>query len=192
MLLPRGVIGHFCTVEIIGPQIIDERRSFMYRQEQRHNKLLYLLLVILIASVVGGCPIKLVADYDANTFEETVKLSKKVDLFYGNLLEIPEPDRQYKKFAEKYVEIQSDMRSLVTRNQARPLNLESTKISETILDLWVKYKDNHQAKDGYSNGTAKLDRKRFIRLFNAAAAAEAAKKLEADDRDVAKDSKDAK
>lgn len=164
----------------------------MVRQERRHYKLLYLLLVIVTASVLSGCPVKLVADYDGNTFEETVKLSKKVDLFYGNLLEIREPERQYKKFAEQYVEIESDIRSLVTRNQARPLNAESTKISETILGLWVKYKQNHQATDGYSNGTAKLDRKRFIRLFNAATAAEVAKKLDADDRDATKDSKEAK
>ena len=144
--------------------------------------------LLAAALVMGGCQIKLVADYDQPTYEEILRLGKKVDQFYGALLERPEGQRAYAQFSPQYVEIESDLRSLVTRNQSRPLNKESTKISETILELWQKYKAAHQKNDGYKTALANLDRKRFTRLFNAAASAEIAKDTPPDDKDASKDS----
>jgi len=141
-----------------------------------------------LALVLSACSVKLVADYDSTTYEEILKVAKKVDHFYGTLLEAPEKDRHYAKYSEKYVEIETDLRSLYMRNRSRPLNQESTAISETILNLWVKYKQAHQKRDGYSSGIARLDRNRFMRLFASAADAEAAKKLDPGDKDAEKDS----
>jgi len=147
-------------------------------------------LLLLLAFSLGGCTVKWVADYDSTAFEEILKTAKKVDRFYGDLLEMNEGDRTYQKFSDRYVDIETDIRSLVTRNKARALNEESTKIAEITLNLWVKYKSNHQAKKTYTDGNAKLDRKRFVRLFASAASAEQAKKLDSDDKDASKDSKD--
>jgi hypothetical protein len=148
------------------------------------------LLFIMIAGIgLGGCSIKLISDYDSATFEEIIKVGKKVDRFYGDLLETPTADRQYQKYADRYVEIETDLRSLYIRNKARELNEESTKISDIILKLWIKYKKNHASKNGYSDGIAKLDRARFTRLFISAADAETAKKLDEGDKDPKKDSK---
>jgi predicted secreted Zn-dependent protease len=110
-----------------------------------------------------------------------------VDQFYGALLERQQDQRPYAQFSSQYVEIESELRSLVTRNQVRPLNQESTKISQTILDLWQKYKAAHQKTNGYTTAIATLHRNRFTRLFNAAASAEEAKKLPAEDRDTSKE-----
>ncbi len=148
-----------------------------------------LLAILGIVFALDGCAIKLVADYDSTTFEEIIKVGKKVDRFYGDLLEAPATDRQYQKYADKYVEIETDLRSLYTRNKARALNSESTKISEIILKLWVKYKTNHADKNGYGEGVAKLDRGRFTRLFISAADAEVAKKLDEEDKNPEKVSK---
>jgi hypothetical protein len=146
------------------------------------------LLWLAVLLSLAACQVKLVADYDQATFEGILQAAKKVDLFYGQLLERSENARPYAQFTTQYVDIESDLRSLVTRNQARPLNQESTKISETILNLWLKYKAAHQANDGYKTALAKLDRKRFTRLFNAAASAEQAKQLSPGDRDSEKQS----
>lgn len=146
-------------------------------------------VLLFLALSLGGCTIKWVADYDSVTFEEILKVGKKVDKFYGELLEMRLADRAYQKFSDRYVDIETDIRSLVTRNKARALNDESTQISEITLNLWIKYKNNHQAKDTYSDGIAKLDRNRFGRLFASAASAEQAKKLDGDDKDASKDSK---
>jgi hypothetical protein len=148
---------------------------------------LVLLTLLLIAA--AGCSVKFVADYDAATFDEILRVGKSVDRFYGEMLEVPEAQRQYAKYSTKYVEIETDIRSLLMRNKARPLNAESIKINETILNLWLKYKNNHQKADTYRTGVARLDRNRFLRLFAAAADAEAAKRLDGDDRNPDKDSK---
>ena len=150
------------------------------------------LAIVLAAFTCLGlasCSVQLVADYDSTTYEEILRVGKKVDLFYGNLLEVPEKDRKYSNYSEKYVEIETDLRSLYMRNRSRPLNQESSEISRIILDLWVKYKDAHQKRDAYSSGIARLDRGRFQRLFGSAADAEAAKKLDPGDKDEKQDSK---
>lgn len=146
-------------------------------QVSRHmtRQAIQFCFLILFALALGGCTVKLVADYDAATFEEILKTGKRVDRFYGDLLETKPTDRAYQKFASQYVEIETDIRSLLTRNKARALNPESTRIAEITLNLWSKYKDAHKAKDTYSDGTAKLDRDRFVRVFAAAARAERAK-----------------
>ena len=151
---------------------------------------------ILLALILGlfclfGCRVQFVADYDAQTYEEILRAGKEVDRFYGSLLEDPADGRQYETYTELYVAIESELRSLVTRNKSRPLNEESTRISESILKLWVKYKDKHKSKNTYSDGNAKLDRDRFVRLFISAASAEAAKNLDPADADASKDSKGA-
>ena len=153
------------------------------------RRLRHFAVLFVVAFAVNGCAIKLVPDYDGVTFEEIIKVGKKVDRFYGDVLETKSIDRPYQKFSERYVDIETDIRSLVTRNRARALNEESTQISEIVLKLWVKYKDNHKLKDTYSDGNAKLDRNRFIRLFSSAASAEVAKKLDPDDKNAEKDSK---
>jgi len=140
------------------------------------------LLFALVVGLAGCAPVQFVADYDAATFEEILSVGKKVDRFYGDLLESPEANRPYAEYSGKYVEIETDIRSLWLRNQARPLNQESTRISKIILEFWIKYKDEHLADGGYGNGEAKLDRNRFSRLFAAAANAELAKKLEDGDQ----------
>lgn len=150
-----------------------------------------LAAALLAASLgLGGCPIHLVADYDQATYEEILGLARKVDRFYGALLERPEAGRAYAQYSAQYVEIESDLGSLVMRNAVRPLNKESTRISRNILELWRKYKARHRADDGYRTAVAILDRKRFTQVFTAAASAEIAKETPADVKDPDKESRE--
>jgi len=161
----------------------------MHATPSAFRHLLRFVLILVLTLAASGCSVKWVADYDDSTFEEILKVGKKVDRFYGDLLEAGAAARPYAKFSSRYVELETDIRSLVTRNSARALNEESTRISEIILTLWVKYKDQHLKRGTYSDGNARLDRNRFIRLFAAAASAETAKKLDADDKNTDKESK---
>lgn len=139
------------------------------------------LLLLGAILLLAGCPhLQLVAGYDAKTFEETIRVGREVDLFYGQLIELSPHERRYAQFAERYVEIEADLRALVRRNAARALNSQSREISESILGFWNRYRDKHKAADRYDD--AVFDRDRFTRLFNAAAAAEEAKRLEDGDR----------
>ena len=124
--------------------------------------------------------VQLVADYDAASVEETIRVGKRVDLFYGKVVELDTAARTYATFADQYVDIEADIRSLVRRNTARPLNSESTQIAKTILGFWVQYHAKHKKADRYQD--ARLDRLRFERLFDAALSAEVAKGLPPGDR----------
>ena len=126
----------------------------------------------------------------SKTYEEIIRVGKEVDKFYGLILEKDESDRSYSDYSVKYVELESELRSLYVRNLSRPLNEESTKISKSILELWVKYKKNHKSKNKYKSGNLKLDRNRFVRLFSSAASAEVAKNLDQDDANASKESKE--
>jgi hypothetical protein len=137
--------------------------------------------LVVAALLTAACaPIRLVADYDATSVEETIRVGKRVDVFYGKVVELDTAARVYAPFANDYIEIEADIRSLVRRNTARPLNSESTQIAKTILGFWTQYHEKHKTKNRYLD--ARFDRRRFERLFDAALSAEVAKRLGAEDR----------
>ncbi len=131
-------------------------------------------LVVFVLLFLQGCSI--IAPYDEKTEEAIFNASKLVDQFYGTLQETDADQRKYQKFSERYVLIESELNSLVLRNAVRAMNEDSTDIAERILKLWKKYKERHKKKDSYSTGMARLDRKRFMRMFSYAVRAEGAKK----------------
>lgn len=138
--------------------------------------------MLLVAACLAGCSnLQLIASYDEKTYEETIRIGREVDLFYAKLVDVLPDKRRYAPYADRYAEIEADIRSLVRRNAARPLNSESSKINNQILKFWTQYRDKHREKDAYSD--ARFDRERFFRLFNAAAAAEEVKRLQKGDRD---------
>jgi hypothetical protein len=139
-----------------------------------------LWFVIAIAAVLSGCAYKIVSDYDAATFEEILTVSRKVDRFYGNLLETPEP-RPYEKYSQQYVDIEADLRSLWVRNQVRTLNHESSRISQITLDQWIAARQRHHKENNYRTPIAQLERDRFTRVFISGATAEKAKSFATED-----------
>ena len=135
-----------------------------------------LLLFAVSLTIFTGCSIQLIAPYDADTQRTTFECAKLVDHFYGKLLETNEQNRQYAKFADQYVAIESELNALVLRNKVRKLNTYSVDITRQILTFWQKYKARHKKDDTYSTGNAELERDRFARLFAYAVRAEDAKK----------------
>jgi len=140
-----------------------------------HNYKKPVFIFILLVGL-HGCALKLVDDFNVATYEATLNTSKFVDRFYGGLLETETNKRPYRQYSAQYVEIETEIRSLYMRNKARPLNEESTRIIDNILGLWLKYKARHKLRNTYSDGNAKLERKRFSKMFISALNAEEAKK----------------
>lgn len=133
-----------------------------------------LTLALALTLFASACAhIQLVADYDEATMNETIRVGRRVDVFYGTLVELEPAQRTYAPFAKDYIDIGADIRSLVRRNAARPLNDESLKISSDILGFWQAYQKKHKTANAYPD--ARLDQLRFDRLFTAAVSAEAAK-----------------
>ncbi len=139
------------------------------------NVRLFFVYILLLFLTITGCTVKYVAEYDATIKEEIIQVSKKVDLFWGDMLDTPANERKYVKFKDKYNEIEADMRSLVMKNEIRPLNQESTRQAEIVLGLWVEDRELHRKNDSFSDFEAKQHRKQFTRAFIAMAKGEEAK-----------------
>jgi len=135
-----------------------------------------LLIVILLMT---SCAVKYVADYDQTTLNKIIDISKQVDLFYLTVLDLESTERNFENFTQSYKEIEVELRSLVMINKLRPLNEDSTKIAEQILEFWIKYKTKHNEKNSYSNAQLKIHQKRFNRLFTAMAIGETLKQNDA-------------
>jgi hypothetical protein len=134
---------------------------------------------LLLAALLAGC-VRLIAGFDEQTRNEILADARLVDRFYGELLETDEAKRPYVASAPRYVQVETELRALVLRNEARPLNQDSTDIARKILLLWQQTKDLHKRRDGYPGGSARLDRESFGRLFLYALTAEQAKPGEGD------------
>ena len=133
------------------------------------------LFFFLLLALVSGCTIRYVAEYDQSIKDETVAIAKKVDLFWGRLLDTPSADRKYEAFKDDYNEIETAIRGLYMQNEIRPLNKLSTKQVKILLDLWVEDKELHKANDTFSDFEAKRHRKQFFRVFTAIARGEEVK-----------------
>jgi hypothetical protein len=146
----------------------------------REKYWLTLLFCSIFLGMLGACGhMQLITEYDTKVFEETLRIGGRVDLFYGQMLEVPDQERKYAKYANQYVELESEIRTLYRRNASRPLNEDSSRIVLQILTFWQQYKQKHHTNNAYPD--AALDRERFARLFNAAAIAEEVKKLSPDE-----------
>lgn len=147
-----------------------------HRNYDWHRRSHAFFILLLSLFIIQGCSYRLIAAYDEKTQEAIFASAKAIDQFYGFLLEANENERAYSKYSDKYVEIEAQLNALVLRNKVRDLNEDSTDIAERMLKLWRRYKDRHKEKDTYKTGMAKLDRKRFERMFSYSVRAEGAKK----------------
>ena len=131
----------------------------------------------MFSVAVIGCTYQYVADYDASVVEDVNLISKKIDIFFGKLLETPVDERGYQRFKDTYIEVEADLRLLLRRNEIRPLNDETTKQINITLNLWLDDKAKHAKDNTVSNFIAKRHREQFCRLFVAMAKGEMAKEM---------------
>ena len=135
----------------------------------------FYLLLIFISIFTTNCTVQFVARYDEAVKNDIIHISSEVDKFYSRLLETDVNERTYNRFREEYLEIESDIRTLLTKNQIRPLNDESTKQTENALKLWLDDKDTHKKNNTVSDFIINSHRSQFQRLFVAMAKGEQAK-----------------
>ena len=135
------------------------------------------LPMLTLFLLLFSCKVQFIPDYSSALSEEINVTAKKVDNFYLTMLETPAASRQYSQFTEKYVDVEVDLNSILTKNKIRPLNQQSTRISEIALQLWTKYKEEHKKDNTLSDGLVKLNRKTLSDLFYAMRVAEEAKNI---------------
>lgn len=132
-------------------------------------------LVFFLLVSASSCSVRLLPDYDSSLAEDILKVSMDIDRFYSRMLELSvsgTDERAYQNFGSEYIEIELAIRSLYLRNSIRPLNKQSTRISEIALELWQKYKNEHKEDELISDGEIILNRTYMLDLFKTMLAAE--------------------
>ena len=131
-------------------------------------KKIKLIILFFLVFFITSCFYNKVADYDKDTAYKIIEISKQVNLFYMNLLETEPSERNYRKFADDYKNIEVELRALVMMNKIRPNNAESIINAEHILQNWLEFKTQHKESDSYKDALADVDwdtiREQFIEL----------------------------
>ncbi|MEA3449032.1 MAG: hypothetical protein U9Q98_11405 [Bacteroidota bacterium] len=137
--------------------------------------LLSLVLALVLAGITS-CSINLVPSYDKEITSEVHTLMKDIDVFYLIMQEMPNDERHYDAFVEKYISIEADLHALYLRNKVRPLNEESTENCLIALEKWRKYKARHKERDSLSDANIELQNMYMHDLLYCILTAEEAKK----------------
>lgn len=145
-------------------------------------RLLRAWLIVLFAGWLTACAgVKFVADYDAEAVKSITNTSAEVFAFYDKLKEAKakagSEKLQYAGHAEDWGRIESQIRVLVVREEARPLNSESQRMATLLLTLWERYRASHRSTNDYATSEIIRHRDLLQRLFVAALVAEKAKAL---------------
>jgi hypothetical protein len=147
-----------------------------------------LLAWLLAGWLLAGCAaVRLVPDYDAEAAKGITDTAAEVFAVYDRMIELraANPRLPYAEMRDDWGRVETRIRVMALREQARPLNSDSTAVATTILGFWQKYRDAHARRDDYGLRLMVIHRDRFQRLFTAALKAEQAKKLAAPDTDPA-------
>jgi hypothetical protein len=140
----------------------------------------YLLIVFVVVGILSftSCRVRLIPNRDEAMISQALQVAKSIDLFYLNLIDADSSVLAYANFSDSYQSIELELRSLWLQSEAKPLNSEVARISRIILDLWVKYKEQHQKNNTYNLHLAPIHRDRFHELFVAFLNAEKAKTIQ--------------
>lgn len=133
-------------------------------------------MFILLSGIIG-CRVQLVSDYDPSTVEAIIQSFKEIDQFYTDILNTSSEKRTFTNYSNSYNTIESNLRVLVLRDSVQPLNTESTQMAQNILNLWLKYKNDHKENNGLKDALIILHRDRFFQMFSAMLVAEKSKPI---------------
>lgn len=131
-------------------------------------------VVISIASFVDSVtklvkalpePAKTISSFDAITQEKTLEVARVIDGLCSDLLEMDSPS--YDQFKEQYRRIEIELRNLVLRQEARPLNELSAEQQRIVLKIFEEFHLRHRSDGKVPQVYIEVSRKIFYRTFSA-------------------------
>lgn len=124
--------------------------------------------------LAAACKVTLLDDYDRSAEEALLRTYGEVEALFDAIAESADTARAYPRFAQRYGDIQRQIRVQVVREGARPLNSESFGIVARIDTVFSGYRERHRSL-GVPNVILQRWRTNMQRMFTAALKAERAK-----------------
>lgn len=120
-----------------------------------------LFLVILFVALTSGCEVKVTAPYDAAIVAHAEQVYQDVDAFFVRLRVAEPGDRDFAAFEQDYLAIESSLRALLFKNQAREKNEEIIRQSQNALEIWRQQRSyfdgKYQTERGFSDKLIELN-----------------------------------
>jgi hypothetical protein len=119
------------------------------------TKILVLTSCLLIS--LSSCfSIKLVPDYSEVIEKQIIETQKLNEKLYIELLEQPEDKRTYSSIAKQYLEVESNINSMLFQYQTREKNEDFVKMAKLLKENFIKYKKEHKDKKTLNDGEISL------------------------------------
>tara|TARA_R110000868_G_C10959968_1_gene768419 strand:- start:5061 stop:5567 length:507 start_codon:yes stop_codon:yes gene_type:complete len=116
----------------------------------------------------------LIASFDVTTQEKSLAISKSIDYLFAELQE--NPDKKFSEIDGKYIQIEIELRNLLLRQTARPLNELSIKQTELLIESFSGFRELHKSHSPISLTAIELARNQFYIMFSSIVVAEGHKK----------------
>lgn len=110
-------------------------------------------LFLLLNSCVS---VKLVPDYSEAIENQIIESQKQNEKLYVNLLELPQEKRTYASVTNEYLEIESNINSILFQYQSREKNEDFVKMAKLLKDNFMQYKKEHKNKKTLSDSEISL------------------------------------
>ena len=100
--------------------------------------------------------VRLVPDYSEAMENQIVATQKQNEKLYLELLEQPVDKRTYSSFSNKYLEVESDINSILFQYQTREKSEDFVKMAKLLKDNFNQYKKEHKDKKTLTDGEISL------------------------------------
>jgi hypothetical protein len=139
---------------------------------------LFLLSALLVS--VSSCKVTLVPPYDADIEQQIVNTAKMNDRLYLEMKDEPEANRTYKKYSSRYVDIESEINSILLRNEARRQGHDLVLITSNLRTLFDQFREQHKQANTINDADIKLNQIQIAAAWKALLVAERGLKLAVD------------
>jgi hypothetical protein len=106
----------------------------------------------LLISLSSCISVKLVPDYSEAIENQIIETQKQNETLYIELLEQPEDKRTYTRVSKQYLEVESNINSILFQYQTREKNEDFVKMAKLLKDNFIQYKKEHKDKKTLNDG----------------------------------------
>lgn len=96
--------------------------------------------------------VKLVPDYSEAIETQIIETQKQNDKLYLELLEQPEDKRTYTSVNKEYLEVESNINSILFQYKSREKSEDFIKMTQILKDHFIQYKKEHKDKKTLNDG----------------------------------------
>ena len=125
--------------------VINQSFTGLYKQ------LKHFTVFLLIATIINSCQVRLVPQYSAELESQIINGAKMTDKLYLEMIDAPDDKKNYSVYSEKYLDIETEINSILFKNQARDKAKDIIASVKILRDKFVKYKEDHKSKNKLSN-----------------------------------------